>query len=234
MKPAESIVTVAVFLGLTILPGACRKDAAPTAGRPAALRSAEERSARLPRDFPDFSLGLGLTLAEARTRLPDLRPAESIAFSAAPAYDICDEIGRTQEYLLMTQQAVPAEAFQAHPRAAGLKTLTLYVLNGSVSAVRGLYDESVSRTVPYLDFVGGAASRYGRPMRAESIRFSDGTRVAYALWQDGRTAILLGETRASGGAILSRYVYFIDDGLLAQSYEAARRRGRNYFDKVTF
>lgn len=230
MRPVEPPICAVVVLSWIFFSSACRKT--PAAGAVRLEPAYADPSRRLPRELGEPALGLGLTTAEAKIRLPDLHPAESIVFAAPPTYAVCEEIGRTHDYLLA--QSGQAEAFQSRPRLGGLSSLTLFVINNMVLAARGLYDETAKR-VSYAEFIRRAAAHYGPPARAEALSLSDGTRVMYTVWQDSRTMIVLGETDAPAPSVVrSRYVYFIDGGLLTQSFAAARGHGRNLLDRLTF
>lgn len=187
---------------------------------------------RLPRELADTPLGLGMTLTEAKLRLPGLRPDPDLAFAAAPTYFVCDEILLTHNLLL--SRAPRTSAFQAAVKTAGLKALEIYVVGREVAAVRGLYDEASGRRTPYASFIARAARRYGRSARSEALRYSDGTEVRYTLWRTRDTAVIAGETAASGNRVLARYIYLIDGPLLADSFEKLRRANNAVSAPVTF
>jgi hypothetical protein len=234
----KAAYAVRAGLGLALLLAgyqAERAAAPPAAPPPPALTlsaAPANVSASLPRELGDAPLGLGMTLTEARIRLPELRPDPTLAFAAPPTYYVCDEILLTHNLLL--SRAPSAAAYEAPARAGGLKALEVYVIGREIAAVRALYDEREAGKVPYAAFIARAARRYGRAARAEALRYSDGTQVRYALWRSRDTAIVAGETAEAGGRVLARYVYLIDGPLLADSFERLRRANTAAGAPVTF
>ena len=213
--------------------------------------SAADSDGPLPRELEGGAVGRGMTVGETRIRMPGLTPDRSIDFAASPRYFVCDEITATRNYILSRprdaaalharprdgpESAVSrprmrdAAALHARPRDGGLGSLEFYALDGTIAASRGLYADQFIRSVPYEDFVARALEKYGRSVRSESLAYSDGTIVRYTLWQNQETTILIGETAVPTEAFVSRYIYFIDGGLLRDSYRAAAGRRPGFAD----
>ena len=190
--------------------------------------SAADSDGPLPRELEGGAVGLGMTVGETRIRMPGLTPDRSIDFAASPRYFVCDEITATRNYILSRPR--DAAALHARPRDGGLGSLEFYALDGTIAASRGLYADQFIRSVPYEDFVARALEKYGRSVRSESLAYSDGTIVRYTLWQNQETTILIGETAVPTEAFVSRYIYFIDGGLLRDSYRAAAGRRPGFAD----
>jgi len=176
----------------------------------------------LPRELAETPLGLGMTLAETVTRLPELRPDAEPEFAAPPPYYVCDEILAAREFIRL--QPGKAVTLRARPAGGDLGAVELYAFDGAISALRGLYSQDDVKSVPYRDFVARALTRYGSATRSESLSYSDGTIVRYTLWQTPKTTILVGETDVPDEAPVSRYIYVIDGDLLRASFRAAAGR----------
>jgi len=203
--------------------------ALPAIGLDLAVVSDDSRT--LPRELDGTSLGLGMTLDETRIRRPDLTPDRSLDF-AEPSYYVCDEISVTQDYIFA--QARNAVTMHARPASGGLGSIELYALEGSISALRGLYADSDVRSTPYREFVERATKTFGRSVRSASWGYSDGTIVRYTLWQNLKTTILIGETDPPKEAPATRYIYLIDGILLRNSFRAAAGRGPQLAEPTIF
>jgi hypothetical protein len=209
-----------------------QEDAAEKAPTLSLTLTADNAGETLPRELEEEPLGLGMTLEEATLRIPALTRDRTLGFAAPPTYFVSAEISATHLYVLSR----PRNAVTLHARPAGgaLGSVELYGRDGAIAALRGLYAQSEIRAVPYEEFVARALKRYGNPSRSESSRYSDGTVVRYDLWQNPRTTILIGETDSPKAALASRYIYFIDGGLLRDSYRAARTRGSELSARTSF
>lgn len=236
---ARTAARAAALALLALVLAGCRGDEtardADSADRKAAAAAMEAAKAGTPKRLPREFLGvpLGISVSEARIRMPDLKPDFFLAFAAAPTYYICDEIGYTHNFIL-AQGPARSQAYRVGPGRAGLESLEVYVFNNEVTAVRGVYLDAVSRARPFAEFVSEALEMFGKSTRAEAVQYSDGAKVRYVLWRDQDTAILIGETDAPEGPFRSRYVYLIDARLLNASMEAQNGRKPEDLNQVKF